>query len=88
MALRTDKAIVRQHIEKIDGVSRTWFEWSLEEDDLVKTLVVEVDFDTDPNAPGFRQNVLGAIEDTATTVVAEETTMVVSHLRIVPKASR
>jgi hypothetical protein len=88
MVMRTDKAIVRQHIEKIDGVSRTWFEWSLEEDDLLKTLVVEVDFDTDPNAPGFRQNVLDAIEDTAVTVVGEETTMVVSHLRIIPKAPR
>jgi hypothetical protein len=52
------KAIVRQHFERIDGVTRTWFEWSREEDAMVKTLVVEVAFDTDPNSPQHRPNVL------------------------------
>jgi hypothetical protein len=33
-------AIVRQHIEKIDGVTRTWFEWTVEAGALLKTLVV------------------------------------------------
>jgi hypothetical protein len=81
------KAIVRQHLEKIDGVSRTWFEWGLEGGDSsrVKTLVVEVTFDTDPNSPGFRRNVLDAIEDTAKGDLTDETTMIMSFLKIVPR---
>jgi hypothetical protein len=71
--MRTDVAIVRQYVEKISGVERTRFEWNLEDEELVKTLVVEVNFDTDPNSPEFRGNVLGAIEDTVTTVLAQET---------------
>jgi hypothetical protein len=42
--MRSDIAIVRQHISRIDGVTRTWFEWPLETIGLAKTLVVEVDF--------------------------------------------
>ena len=77
-------AIVRQHLSKIAGVSRTWFEWDSDGEELFKTLVVEV-ISTDPNSPEFRGNVLDAIRDTAKGVLAEETTMVVSHLKIVPK---
>jgi hypothetical protein len=86
--MRTDIAIVRQHVERISGVERTWFEWSLEDEELVKILVVEVNFDTDPNSHEFRKNVIDAIEDTFTTVLAQETTMVVSHLRIIPTGTR
>lgn len=90
MEKRTDIALVRQHVARIDGVSRTWFEWQSERADdgsllMVKTLVVEVDFDTDPNATGHRGNVLDAIKSTAIGVLDEETTMTVSHLRVVPK---
>jgi hypothetical protein len=42
------KAIVRKHIEKIDGVSRTWFEWISRDSAMAKTLVVEVEFDKRP----------------------------------------
>jgi hypothetical protein len=84
-----DKAVVRQHVEKIDGVSRTWFEWEYDsEHSLTKTLVVEVDFDTDPNCSQFRQNVLNAIKETVIGVLAPvggETTMIVSHLKIIPR---
>jgi hypothetical protein len=80
----TRKAVIRSHIERIDGVTRTWFEWADDADDLTKTLVVEVEFDTDPNSTGYRQNVIDAIWDTVKGVL-EDTTMVVSHLRIVPK---
>jgi hypothetical protein len=79
------KAIVRQHIEKIDGVSRTWFEWTFDgEGSQIKTLVVEVTFDTDPNSSEFRQNLINAIEETSKGVLTEETTMTVSFLKIVP----
>jgi len=47
-------------------------------------LVVEVEFDTDPNSYEFRRSVLDAIQDTACGVLGEETTMAVSHLKIVP----
>lgn len=79
------KAIVRQHIERIDGVSRTWFEWSFDKGIQTKTLVVEVDFETDPNCYGFRPGVIDAIETTAKDVLTHETAMVVSFLKIVPK---
>ena len=81
------KAIVRQHLESIDGVTRTWFEWDYdrESDALTQTLVVEVGFDTDPNKSGWRSNVLDAIEDTAREVLRNETTMIVSGLKIVPR---
>ena len=82
------KAIVRQHVEKIAGVSRTWFEYNLEDATLLKTLVVEVEFDTDPNNYlQFRQNVIDAIRDTALAVMKNETTMVVSHFKIVPRVT-
>ena len=79
------QAIVRQHIEKIAGVTRTWFEWTWEDSTWVKTLVVEVEFDTDPNEYEFRRSVMDAIEETAHGVLGEETTMTVSHLKVVPR---
>jgi hypothetical protein len=79
------KAIMREHLGKIDGVSRTWFEWTPEGLTLVKTLVVEVDIDTDPNGADFKRGVLDAIQSTAKDVLKSESTMVVSHLRVVPK---
>jgi hypothetical protein len=56
-----------------------------EDSNALKTLVVEVDFDTDPNAISFRQNVLDAIWDTARDAVQNKTTMDVHHLKVVPK---
>jgi hypothetical protein len=78
-----DKAIVREHLERIDGVRRTWFEWEFEGPERIKILVVEVSFDLDPNSIYFSGNKLNAIEETARTVLREETTMVVSKMRIV-----
>ena len=56
MEERMSKATVRQHVERIDGVTRTWFEWvyDREADALIRTLAVEVGFDTDPNNPKCR----------------------------------
>jgi hypothetical protein len=81
-------AIVRQEMAKMSGVSKTWFEWSLEEGNQVKTLVVEVSFDTDPNSPEFKQGQLDDIMRVAQDVVKNRSTMVISHLRVVPKLSR
>jgi hypothetical protein len=45
---------------------------------LVKTLVVEIDVDTDPNSSEFRQDLLDAIETRASDVFTGETPLVVS----------
>jgi hypothetical protein len=74
-------------MEQIDGVSRTWFEWVLEDSMMAKILVVEVGFDTDPSDPRFRQSVLDAIENTIMELTKSETTTIVGHLRIVPKSA-
>jgi hypothetical protein len=54
---------------------------------MVKTLVVEVKFDTDPNNTRFRRSVINAIHETVDAVLKNETTMTVSRLKIVPKGS-
>jgi hypothetical protein len=48
-------------------------------------LVVEVEFDTDPNEYEFRRSVMDAIEETARGVLEEDTTMIVSRLKVVPR---
>jgi hypothetical protein len=85
------KAFVRQRIEAINGVSRTWFEWSGAERAEARLLVVEVDFDTDPNAPNFRRMVLEAIEEVLSNSlqdnlhIEDERPVLVDGLRIVPR---
>jgi hypothetical protein len=79
-----DKAIVRKQVERLDGVTKAWFEWIYENGELLKVLVVEMSFDTDPNSLRFRQSVIDAIVDTAKAALEEDTAMVVSRLRIVP----
>ncbi len=79
------KDVVRSHIERIDGVSKTWLEWLDWGDHFLKVLVVEVDFDTDPNAAGFRQEVINAIRSTTDDVLQNETTIAIGQLRIIPK---
>jgi hypothetical protein len=54
----------------------------LEDSTWVKTLVVEVEFYTDPNEYEFRRNILDATEETARGV---ETTMIIGHLKVVPR---
>jgi hypothetical protein len=47
--------------------------------------LVEVEFNTDPNEYEFRRAVMDAIEETARGVLGEETTMAMSHLKVVPR---
>jgi hypothetical protein len=56
-----NKSTVRRRIEALPFVTRTWFEWASAELPDEVTLVVEVGFDTDPNAPDFRRDVIEAI---------------------------
>ena len=78
--MQNQKAAVREAVERIPGVTRTWFEWVLEGGELLKRLVVEVSFDTDPASPTCRRNALEAIRDTVIGFLENETTMIVkSH---------
>jgi hypothetical protein len=82
-----NKSVLRQRVEQIDGVSRAWFEWILEDSMMAKILVVEVEFDTDPSGPRFRQSVLDAIENAVMELSKNDTTAIVGHLRVIPKAT-
>ncbi len=85
------KAVVRKRIENISGVTRSWFEWKSAAHPDDKELVVEVDFDTDPNAPGFRRSVIEAICETMDAALEEEVSLgaetpgFIAGLRIVPR---
>jgi hypothetical protein len=74
--------------EGIPDVTGTWFEWVLEGGEILKRLVVEVSFDTDPTSPECRRNILEAIRDTVIGFLDNETTMIVSHLKIIPRGRR
>ena len=79
------KAVVREQIERIPGVTRTWFEFEFDDTDSeTKVLVVEVNFNTDPNSTGYSQSIIDAIQGTAKSVLTDATTMIMSKLRIVP----
>jgi hypothetical protein len=86
--MRGNIAIVREALSKLPNVSQTWFEWSWEDAMWVKTLVIEVEFDTDPSSPSFSQLTLDAIEETVIGVLNDDRTMTVSYLHIVPKGRR
>lgn len=84
-----NKTSIRQRVESINGVVRTWFEWTSAERPDSKLLVVEVDFDTDPNAPDYKQKTISAIGETYKEVLLEglledRFPVLVSGIRIVP----
>lgn len=76
------KSKIREEVEKITGVTRTWLEWQLADGQSTKTLVVEVGFDTDPSSGSHDGNTILKIFEV---FAAGKTTPVVSGLRIVPK---
>ena len=79
------KAIVREAVEKVDGVSRAWFEWRSDGDQLGAVLVVEIEGDTDPEGATFDPHTLKLIDQEVAHVLANHTTMMVRGIRIVPK---
>ncbi|WP_442756584.1 hypothetical protein ACNHKD_08275 [Methylocystis sp. JAN1] len=82
------KTSIRQRIEAINGVKRTWFEWTSAERTDAKLLVVEVDFDTDPNSAGYSDRAIAAIgqayEDVLQEGLQDNRPVLVSGIRIVP----
>jgi hypothetical protein len=83
-----DKAMVRQLVERIEGVTRTWFELEFEGATCKKTLVAEVSFDLDANSAHFLRGTCDEIEETAATVLREENSDRVSKLKIVSKVQQ
>ncbi|KJC45447.1 hypothetical protein [Bradyrhizobium sp. LTSP857] len=86
--MNQDKAMVRELVERIEGVVGTHFELEIKGHHHKKTLVVEVDFDLDPNGSHFSRAKLESIENTFETVIREENSEVVSKLKIVGRTSR
>ena len=80
-----NKALVRQYLQLIPEVTRTWFEFELENEVWLKTLVVEVSIDSDPNTSPDLRNVL---ENIRLTVIENQTTMVINRLKVVSKVAR
>ena len=79
------EAIVRQCLADCPEVLRTWFEWELDGNERLKTLIVEVDFDTDPNSPDYNEAALEVVGRTITDTLAQRTTMIINRARIVPR---
>ncbi len=84
------KTSIRHRIEAIRGVSGTWFEWGGADRPGAKLLVVEVNFDTDPNAPSFSNSTIEAIGEMFREVVQEglqaedSRPVIIAGIRIVP----
>lgn len=78
------KSIMRRKLEEISDVTRTWFELTLENGELSKILVVEIDFDTDPNASADRNGPMDEIRDTYFHML-NNYTMRVDGLKIIPR---
>jgi hypothetical protein len=78
-------AAVRDELSKLPQVSRTWFEWDIEHDRQIRTLVVEVLFETDPNSPQFNQSAFEEIMHVVQHALTSQTVMEVNRLKVVPK---
>jgi hypothetical protein len=85
---KNEVSIVRRALQSLsDIVYQTWFEWSIEGTQQFKTLVVEVNFDTDPSSSTFDTAAIERIERVARETLTDKTTMIVSRLKIVPRAT-
>jgi hypothetical protein len=78
-----EKALIRELVERIDGVNQTWFELEIEGSNRKKTLVVEVGFASDMDGTHDLRTACDEIERTYRTVIGEENTDAVSKLKIV-----
>ena len=74
----------RETLAKIEGISKTWFEWVLEGSEMVRTLVVEVEFDTNPDSEGFNEGAIGEIGSAALNELTVGN-IPTTRLRVVPK---
>ena len=79
---------VLERLARTAGVSRTWIEWESEKGRLTKTLVVEVDFETDPDQPSFNAKSMRLIADATIAALAEQPPKLIGRLKLVPKSAR
>jgi hypothetical protein len=86
--MNKDHADILHPLINMEGVSRAWFEWVFAKSIWEKTLVVEVDFDTDPSSGAFRQAKLEDIEKMAQFVLENNVPVVIHHLKVVPRLAR
>jgi hypothetical protein len=82
-----EKALIRELIERIEGVDQTWFELEIEGSSRKKTLVVEVGFDSDIDGTHALRTACDEIERTYKMVIGEENADAVSKLKIVNKSA-
>ena len=76
----------RETLAKIEGVSRNWIEWSLDGSEMVRTLVVQVDFDTNPETKDFKEDIINQIGSAALNILTVGN-VATTHVRIVPKGA-
>jgi hypothetical protein len=76
---------VRRAVEAVEGVTRSWFEWKVTKETISNVLVVEVDWDTDPDSEQHLPFMLDAIGDAAKEFLGEGSTKQVNSLIVVPK---
>lgn len=81
-----EKALIRELIERIEGVTQTWFELEIEGSSRKKTLVVNVSFELDANSTHHLRATCDEIERTFKTVIGEENGDAVSKLKIVNRS--
>jgi hypothetical protein len=73
----------RQGLLKLPYVSRCWVEWSIQQQKLLETLVVEVVFETDRKSARFNPSALGEIQQL---IRETDTSEIAKNIRIVPRA--
>ncbi|NPD66057.1 hypothetical protein HN018_19550 [Lichenicola cladoniae] len=78
-------AFVRKELALLPLVSRTWFEWEMEDGVFTRVLVIEVTCDTDPNSSACDVHGLQELGHAVKRILIEQTMMVVGNLRLVPK---
>ena len=78
-----DKSILREFIERTEGVAQTHYEIEFKGSSRQKTLVVEVDFDLDPSSGTYSRAKIESIADAFAMITREESGDFVSKLKIV-----
>ena len=80
---KSKKSPIRQALEKSTNVRETWFEWCIEGDALIPELIVEFQWESDPQHPEFYRD---GLEDIYRIVKATEPPT--SRVRIIPARAR
>ena len=84
--MRNEMDALREILANIEGISKNWFEWSLDGSEMVRTLVVQVDFDTDPESKDFNADAISKIGSAALNVLSVGN-IATTNIRVVPKKS-